>query len=287
VKITGKTRVVGIFGDPVSHSISPYMHNAAFEALGLDFVYAAFRVRPEHLKNSVSAIRALDLAGINITVPHKERVMEFLDGTSKEAAAIGAVNTIVNKGGILTGHNTDGRGWLMSLAGETGFDPGGKSVILLGAGGSARAIAFTILDKAAKALVVANRTVKKAELLARELSGKFPRARIIASTLDIARYIGEADLIVNTTSSGMLASAGEKPPVTIEGIRPDAIVSDIVYRPLDTPLIKAASGLGLKVHKGFGMLVHQGALAFELWTGKPAPIDTMRFAGLQALEVQA
>ncbi|HZX36216.1 MAG TPA: shikimate dehydrogenase [Thermodesulfobacteriota bacterium] len=286
MKISGKTKLLGIFGDPIRQTLSPYMQNAAFEALGLEYVYMAFRISPENLKNAVLSIRALDMQGVNITVPHKESIMEFLDEIDDEAKAIGAVNTIVNRDGRLIGFNTDSRGYYLSLNHETGFDPAGKTITVIGAGGGARAILFSLLNKNPKKIIISNRTVERASRLCEELGKTFPGVEFASTGLNISRFASETDLLVNTTSSGMMAGPDEKPVVRIDALKKSAIVSDIVFRPLDTPLIKEALRLGLTAHKGLGMLVCQGALAFELWTGKEPPIEVMKFAGIQALGVK-
>ncbi|MBI5598773.1 MAG: shikimate dehydrogenase [Deltaproteobacteria bacterium] len=282
MKISGRTKTLGIFGDPIEQTLSPYMHNAAFEALGLDLVYAAFRVRKERLKYAVEAIRALDMPGANVTIPHKESVVPFLDEIDAEARDIGAVNTIVNADGRLRGFNTDGRGYVLSLRNETGFNPEGSTIIIVGAGGAARAIIHSLLSLKPKTLVIANRTPSRAESLASEFGEKFGTAEVKTAGLDLSRYLPGADLLVNTTSMGM-AGQESLPFPSIEGIKSGAIVSDIVFRPLDTPLIQEATKMRLTVHRGLGMLVWQGALSFELWTGRKAPADTMKFADVQAL----
>ena len=283
MKISGRIKVVGIFGDPIAHTISPYMHNAAFEAMGLEFVYVPWRVRPDSIKDAVSAIKALEIAGVNVTIPHKEKVVPFLDWVDEEAVKIGAVNTIVNKNGKLFGYNTDGRGYWMSLFSETGFDANGKNIIVLGAGGAALAIAFSLLGKKPRSVIIANRTVDRAKSIAGEFAKLHPEIDLKASGLDISKYMADADLLINTTSSGMTEE--KKPPLSIHGLSKAAIVSDIVYRPPQTPLLKEAEKAGHKVHRGLGMLIWQGALSFTLWTGLPAPVDTMRFAAVQALGV--
>ncbi len=287
MKPSSSTKLIGIFGDPVSHSLSPAMQNAAFEHMGIDAVYLAFHVpaRPAAaLKTAVSSIKALGFMGVNITVPHKEKVIEFLDHVDNEAVDIGAVNTIVNKAGKLIGYNTDARGYIESLRQETGFSPQGKNAVVIGAGGASRAIAFALLKAGAKRLVIANRTLRRAQTLSRDLKKRFLNAEITAVPLDkkFLRPIAEDSLlIVNTTSLGMINN--EELDFPLYSLPTDAVVSDIVYRPLDTGFIKKALIRGLSVHRGLGMLVHQGALAFELWTGKKAPLDVMRMAALKAL----
>ncbi len=283
MKITGRTKVVGIFGDPVEHSISPFIHNASFEAMGLDYVYVPFRVRKDRLSHCVDAIRALDIKGVNVTIPHKEAIMAYLDELDHEAEEIGAVNTVVNTRGRLKGYNTDSQGYLNSLTEETGFNPTGKNIVVIGAGGAGRAVVYGLAKKKPRRLVIANRTPERAQALAREVSKKYTSTELVATGLNIKDYLGDCHLLVNATSVGM--QGGKKGPVvSIEGLPEDAIVSDIVYKPLDTPLIAEAERLGLRVHRGLGMLVHQAALSFELWTGKRPSIDAMRFTAVQSME---
>lgn len=280
MKITGNTRTLGIFGDPVEHTLSPAIHNAAFEALGLDLVYLPFRVSPEALKGAVESVRALEMPGVSVTIPHKEKVIEYLDEVDDLSKAIGAVNTIVNKGGRLKGYNTDALGYLLSLKEETGFVPKGKTIIVIGAGGAARAIAYSFIKGEAKSVIIANRTLPRAKILADEFNGCAS-----AVTLDgVGGFMKGADIIINTTSLGMMGEGELNIPV--EALPAHAVVSDIVYRPLDTQLIKKARLLGLKAHTGLGMLVQQGIIAFELWTGLKAPAEVMQKAALAALGIK-
>ncbi|MBI5809806.1 MAG: shikimate dehydrogenase [Deltaproteobacteria bacterium] len=287
MRITGQTKITGIFGDPVGHTLSPSMHNAAFEALGLDWVYVPFHVRAKpasSLKEAVLAVRSLDMAGVNVTIPHKERVIRYLDDVDEAARHIGAVNTIVNRDGRLVGHNTDGAGYLLSLREETGFIAKGKNIVVLGAGGAARAVLYSILAAGPSTVVIANRTIKRADTLADEFRERFKAVDI--KTVDLRKEIVErrssgAHLLVNTTSLGMTGFEGLD--IGVDSLSPEAVVSDAVYRPLETGLLRRASERGLKTHCGLGMLVRQGALSFELWTGEKAPLDVMRKAALKAL----
>ena len=298
MKITGKTKVVGIFGDPVAHSLSPAMHNAAFDALGIDMVYVPFHVRPDKggLEKAVYGVRAMNIAGVNITIPHKEKVMEFLDEVNPVAGVIGAVNTVVNDDGRLVGYNTDARGYSESLLEDAGLGFAGKNIIIIGAGGGARSVYYTCLFDNPKSVTIANRTIKRAETLAQEFRLKFKKVRINVVPLaneQIKEYALSADLLINTTSVGMGVAplAGVAPPamdkgtldIDVSALPPHAVVSDIVYAPLETDLIRRAKARGLKTHTGLSMLVHQGAVAFELWTGSKAPVEIMRKAAIEAL----
>lgn len=280
---TGTTRVVGIFGDPIEHSLSPVIQNAAFAAAGLDYTYVPFHVIPKDLAAAVQSIRALDLAGVNITIPHKEAVLPLIDQVDDVAEEIGAVNTIINRKGRLVGYNTDGVGYLLSLRDELGFTPRGKNIVIIGAGGAARAIFYTTLLDAPASVVVANRTPERAKALIDEFSPRFPEVAVSSAGLGpgLSGYAASADLVVNTTSLGMMG-AGEV-PLPFDALSRSAIVSDIVYKPLETPLITQAEELGLRTHKGLGMLIRQGAVGFELWTGRAAPVEIMRMAAMAAL----
>ncbi len=284
IKISGATKLCGIFGDPVLQTLSPPMHNAAFKALALDMVYVPFHVTPENLRSAVNAIKSMDILGINITIPHKQSVMKFIDEVDDQARLIGSVNTIVNRDGLLTGYNTDGQGYLMSLINDTGFDVHDNSVVILGAGGTARSIAYNLLKAKVSRVLIANRTVEKAEALRNDLREIFPDAHIDASGLSISPELSQADLLVNTTSLGMMGKGGDASPVDLSTLPPSAIVSDIVFKPLHTPLLIEAEARGHKIHTGLGMLVCQGALGFELWTGREAPVELMYKAVVDAME---
>jgi shikimate dehydrogenase len=286
MKIDGHTKVAGIFGDPIGHTLSPAMHNAAFKAIGLNAVYVPFHIKADSkgaLKTAVEAIRAMNMLGVNVTIPHKERVFKFLDEVDEHAIDIGAVNTIVNRDGRLFGYNTDGAGYLLSLRKDTGFKPTGKRVVIIGAGGAARSILYSILGLKPVSVVLANRTVKRADSLANEFARKFS---VTVETTDLERAamekaLSSADLVVNTTSIGMMGKGELGLP--LKALPSKAVVSDIVYRPLKTGLIKDAEKRGLKIHTGLGMLVRQGAIGFELWTSKKAPVSIMEKAALKAL----
>ncbi|HBG46810.1 MAG TPA: shikimate dehydrogenase [Deltaproteobacteria bacterium] len=287
MRINGKTLVAGIFGDPITHTLSPAMHNAAFKAVGLNAVFVPFHVKAgqdKELKAAVEGIRAMNLLGVNITIPHKEKVMKYLDEIDPFAMDLGAVNTVVNRGGRLVGYNTDGAGYLLSLRDETGFRPARKKIIIIGAGGAARSILYSMLGMKPSTVVLVNRTVKRADSLAKAFAQKFSLTDIKAVVLQRAALIEHfayADLVVNTTSMGMMGKGALDLP--LEALPPKAIVSDIVYRPLRTDLLKGAERRGLKTHEGLGMLVRQGAIGFELWTGKKAPVAVMEEAAKKAL----
>jgi shikimate dehydrogenase len=272
---TSQTRLLCLLGHPVVHSKSPLMHNAALAHMGLDFTYLAFDVEPESLRAAVEGLRALKARGWNVTVPHKVAILPYLDELSKEASLIGAVNTVVNEEGRLVGYNTDGSGYLRSLQEETGFLPRGKHVCVLGAGGAARTIALQLALAGAASVTIANRTLSRALLLADEVSRLTPAEAVSMEQLGNRRF----DLMVNATSVGMHPNI-ESTPLHAACFQPGMIVSDIVYNPAETRFLREAAAAGAVCHGGAGMLVYQGAIAFELWTGKKAPVELMRKAVL-------
>ena len=278
--IGGKTRVTGLFGHPVGHTLSPAMHNAAFASLGLDWVYLPFNVPPGRLRDAVRGVRALDLAGVNLTVPHKEAVLPLLDDLAPEARSIGAVNTVVNAGGVLTGHNTDAAGFLAALRIDGAFDPRDRSVLILGAGGAARSVAVGLAMAGAREVLVANRTVERAMALAAHIEGLGVRARALPWTGpgSLAEIAGTCALVVQATSMGMHPRPGEGVPFPFGSLRAGTLVADLVYNPAETLFLRSAREHGARVLGGGAMLLHQGALAFELWTACPAPLAVMRAA---------
>jgi shikimate dehydrogenase len=281
--ITGKTRVCGVIGEPIEHTLSPIMQNAAFEALKLDYVFLAFRVKPSEVGDAVNGMRALNMRGLNVTMPHKSRVIEHLDRVDLSAQIINSVNTILNKENLLFGFNTDGVGALKALR-ENGVEPKGRKVLLLGAGGAARAIAYT-MAKEADELAVLNRTVKQAQELARLLE-KTASKKIVAGALtptEIRYNIQDSDILINATSVGMKPKY-EESPVPAKLLTPNLSVMDIIYNPLETKLAKEAKAAGAKVVSGVEMLIYQGAASFEIWTGKSAPVEVMRQAAVKYLQ---
>ena len=270
---TATTRVAAVIGSPVSHSRSPAIHNAAFAALGLDWVYVAFEVAPGRGADAVAAVRALALAGLSVTMPHKLDVAAAVDELSPAAAALGAVNTVVPlPDGRVAGHNTDGDGFVDSLR-AGGVDPVGMHVVLLGAGGAARAVAVALAAAGAREVTVVNRTAERAGEVAR-LAGAVGS---VGTPADVAR----ADLVVNATSVGMGGDTTLAVDPSLLSAR--QVVADLVYHPLDTPLLVAAREAGATTVEGLGMLVHQAARQLTLWTGCEAPIAVMDAAARATL----
>ncbi|GAB6075989.1 shikimate dehydrogenase [Desulfurobacterium crinifex] len=273
MKLTGKTAVYGIIGHPVKHSLSPLMQTAAFKALGIDAVYVPFDVDPENLGEAVNGLRALNVKGFNVTVPHKEGVIEYLDFVDEDAEFLGAVNTVKNEDGQLTGYNTDADGFLQSLI-EEGIELEGKRITMFGAGGAARAVGYAVLKGGAKFLNVVNRNFSKGKVVG-ELLGK--RGNVLVFPLresTVATLLKDTDIVINTTSVGMKP---DDPPLFDYSLIPEGLtVVDIIYNPAETPLLKAAKEKGCKIVNGLGMLIHQGAIAFKIWTGKEAPVEVMK-----------
>jgi shikimate dehydrogenase len=281
-KLTGKTRICGIIGDPIEHSVSPGMQNAAFKAIGVDYIYLPFKVKKDDLENAVKGMRALNLRGLNVTIPHKVAVMPLLDEIDLLAGKIGAVNTIVNKEGRLKGYNTDVAGFLNTLLAE-GINPVGKRIVITGSGGAARSIAFG-LSETGSILTLLNRHLAPAADLAERIHhywGKSVEVLEINQN-NLRDALSRADILVNTTSLGMIPDV-ELTPVPSELIKPGTVVFDIVYNPLKTRLLREAEQQGARIITGLEMLVRQGAAAFELWTGKDAPLEIMRKAALEEL----
>ena len=275
MNISARTIVCGLIGDPVEHSMSPAMQNAAFHELNLDYLYVAFRVKAKDVGSAIAGMRALNIRGLNVTIPHKMAVIPFLDEVDRLASKIGAVNTIVNEAGVLTGYNTDAGGFLQPLL-ERGIGLKGNQVLVIGAGGAARGITFALAESGAS-VVILNRTAGRAYDLARQLSKHFPGQHTGGelNTDSLAAAIVDAKLVVNTTSVGMGAAENET-PIPAKLLRQDALVYDIVYNPLRTRLFSEAQEAGCATIAGAEMLAWQGALAFQKWTGHRAPIELMK-----------
>lgn len=269
-----QSNLAGVLGWPLEHTLSPTIHNAAFRRLGLDWVYLAFPVPPESLEAAVAGLRALGARGANVTMPHKETVLPFLDSLTEEAASLGAVNTIENLAGRLVGHNTDVEGFTRFLQDDAGADVQGRSALMLGAGGAARAVGRALSDLGIGSLQVAARDLTRSEGLAEVVPGVegigWERA---------ARAAGEADVIVNCTPVG--AAGEDLLPDAV--FRPGQVVIDLLYRPPKTPLQERARAAGAEAWGGLGMLVHQAAASFRIWTGQEPPLDVMSVAAVHSL----
>ena len=271
--ISGATRVAGVIGDPVRHSLSPVLHNAAYRELALDWVYVAFEVPDGATRGALEAMRILDLAGLSVTMPHKTAAAAYCDELTEDAAALRSVNTVsVGSSGRLVGDSTDGEGFLRSLR-DAGHDPAGASVVLLGAGGAARAVARA-LGRAGAGVVVCARKPDAAAVAAQLAAGESrPWAERAAAA-------AAATIVVNATPVGMDA---DELPLPLDALHPGQVLADLVYHPLETVLLRGARDQGAQIVDGLGMLVHQAALQIERWTGRPAPVAAMRAAATAAL----
>jgi shikimate dehydrogenase len=271
------TQRLGIIGYPIGHSISPIFQQAGLDHLGIDATYEKWEVTPEDVGDFVAGLRAPGTLGINITVPHKQAVIPFLDEVDEWATAAGAVNTIVNHDGHLTGHNTDGPGFLRALLVETGYDPSRTRALILGAGGAARGILLALVRGGVDSLVIANRTLERAETLAQLASDNGVDSEAISLSGDaLTEAAASANLIVNCTTMGMSHGPDEHgSPISAAQIPATATVNDVVYTPLLTPILKEAAAAGATALGGLHMLVYQGVLSFQMWTGVDAPVDVM------------
>jgi shikimate dehydrogenase len=274
-----------LIGYPVGHSLSPAMQNAALKAAGLekDFRYEKMPVKPEELEGFVGMVRSGKISGANVTIPHKIGIIKYLDGLSSEAELIGAVNTLYLKAGKVIGHNTDGYGCLESLK-ERGVDVGDKKIVILGAGGAARAVAFVLGMNGARQLAILNRSEEKAVRLAEDVKAGTGTAANSGGLDDTGQELKDAEVLINCTSVGMKGPEQGGKLVTAGMLRPGMVVMDAVYNPLKTQLLEEAGKAGCKTVDGVGMLVHQGAAGFELWTGRKAPLDVMREAVVKELQ---
>jgi shikimate dehydrogenase len=274
-RIGGATRVAGVLGWPIDHSLSPVIHNAAFASLGLDWTYVALPVRPGAVGEAVAGLEALGFAGANVTMPHKEAVADAVDRLADDAERLRAVNTIAITADGTIGHNTDTPGFARFLERDAAFDPAGKTALFYGAGGAARACALALARAGLTRLVVALRVPARAEPLAAAIDG----SPMVVETVAFEEAAGvDADLVVNGTPLGV---HGEHLPVPRLG--PDTLVVDLLYRPTVTPLLHDARAAGAPAFGGLGLLLHQAALSFELWTGRQAPLEVMSAAALAAL----
>ncbi|MBT9132052.1 MAG: Shikimate dehydrogenase (NADP(+)) [Firmicutes bacterium] len=283
--IKGTTKIFGVIGFPIEHTASPAIHNAAFAALGLDCAYLPLAVRPENLGRAVAGLSSLGIIGLNVTIPHKETVIACLDEVSEEARRIGAVNTVAIRSGKLIGYNTDGKGFVQALKEEGKIDIQGRRIVILGAGGAGRAVAVQSGLEGAGELIIFDKIAPRAKRLAADIGRNIPQLRVGVISWDKIKFnVGKADILINATPVGM--NAGDKLLIDPEWLLPRTLVFDLVYNPQETRLIQASRERGCSVVGGLGMLIHQGALSFELWTGKEAPLDAMRKAAEEVINSQ-
>ena len=281
MRISGSTILVGVIGNPVKHSLSPVILNAAFREAKINWVYTAFETPEEKLADAIGGIRALGIAGLSVTMPHKAKVCSLLDEISDSAQTLNAVNCIVNDAGKLEGHNTDGDGFLDAVKHDAGLDVVGKKVLVVGSGGSARSIIHSLGKAGAAEIAVINRTKKKA-LDALELAG--PVGRYVEET-EIPEVVSEANLVINATPIGMLDTDDTANfPIEPNLFSKGQLAIDLIYHPISTPWMEALRDLEVEAHGGLSMLIFQAARAFKLWTGKEAPVDAMRKAAMDEIE---
>jgi len=271
----GDARLFGVLGDPVDHSLSPAMQNAAFAAAGLPHLYLRFRVTADSLPNAIAEARRLEMGGLNLTVPLKEAALPLVDELTPEASRVGAVNTVVFRRGGIVGDNTDAHGFLRALEGRVTLD--GAHVVVIGAGGSARAVGTALATARVRHVTIANRTIHRAVDLAATFDrlDAFGTSVVGLEVLEDGIGLGDVRLVVNTTSTGLSADAI---PFRHGGTPADCLFMDLVYGPQPTAFLRAAARARRRTLDGSRMLLHQGALAFEAWMGAPAPLDAMRRA---------
>lgn len=280
--ISGKTKICGVIGDPISHSLSPTIQNSAFCHLGLNVIYLAFQIKNEELKNFIQCMRSIGSLGLNVTMPHKEKIISYLDEVDSTAKFLNSVNTIVNKRGKFWGYSTDGIGAINALQ-KNGVNLASSKVLLLGAGGAGRAIAYSLVDKVSD-LVILNRDLKKVQNLVSDLKKEF-KVDICGETLieeSIERHLHDSDVLINATTVGM-TSNNVRSVVDSSVLFADLTVMDIVYTPIETKLLADAKKVGAKIINGVDMLIYQGAASFELWTGKKAPVKVMKDAAVRKI----
>jgi shikimate dehydrogenase len=270
-----RAELTGVFGDPVDGNPTGVMEEAGYEALGLNFRYITMKVTKDDFPDAMRAVRALHMKGVNLTMPHKIDVLPYLDDISQAARIIGAVNTvIVRDDGTMFGENTDGKGFVQALK-NNGESPEGRNIVILGAGGAARAISVECALAGAKKLTIINRTLERAKELAGLIASRTPAEAEYAAWTENMPVPEDTGILINATCIGLAPDSDNRPDIDYSTIRPGMVVTDVVFNPADTLFLKAASGRGPKTISGLGMLACQGALNFTLWTGKEAPLDVL------------
>ena len=279
--ISGKTKLTGFFAKPASHSLSPLMHNLAFSHWGIDAVYLAFEVDQTNLRQAVESIRTLDMLGVNVSMPNKTAVLGYLDQLSPEAELIGAVNTIVHQEQRLIGYNTDGMGFVRSVN-ETGHPIKNQKIVVLGAGGAAKAIVVQMALEGAQEITIYKRLnatflpLKEYFVKVSEKTGCPIRLHDYADESQLALDLSQANLLINATDIGMGSKKDQLPIADVKLLHSQLAVFDLIYSPSETRLIQEAKKMGIKAYNGLGMLIHQGAIAFELWTHREMPVQNIR-----------
>ncbi|MGA2143034.1 MAG: shikimate dehydrogenase [Brevinematales bacterium] len=272
-----KAELIGVFGHPVSENPTVVMHEAGFRALGLNWRYLTIEVYPEDLENAMKGLRAFNMRGINLTIPHKVEVLKYLDEVKSDAALMGDVNTVIRAGDKLIGENTDGKGFMRSLAVDAGISPEGKEVVVLGAGGAARSITVELALAGAKKITIVNRSTGRGRILSELLSSKTPVESEFVPWKGPYSIPANTGILVNATSIGLFPNSSDKPDIDYNSIRPGMTVCDVIHTPV-TPFLAEAKSRGAITVDGLGMLVYQGAIGFKLWTGIDAPVKEMHLA---------
>jgi shikimate dehydrogenase len=274
-----KTQVLGLIGYPLGHSLSPLLHNQAIKELGLNYVYLAFEVEPANLREALEGIRALNVKGINVTIPFKEKVIPLLDEVDPLASQVGAVNTICNEGGYLKGYNTDVTGLRRMIEEDGEFNLKGKKAVVVGAGGAGRAAGFALCQAGIGEIYLLNRTLQKAMGVTAEWKQYYPGVSIDCGPLEVKHYysiLKEADLLIDTTPIGMAPEVDVPPVIAEKALHPELLVIDLVYNPRETTLLKAARRVGADTLDGLGMLLYQGIESFKIWTGYSPSVESWR-----------
>lgn len=277
-----KAELVGVFGHPVAENPTVVLQEAAFQELGLNWRYLTIEVYPKDLEDAIKGLRAFNMQGINLTIPHKVEVLKYLDEVAEDARLMGAVNTVRREGDRLIGENTDGKGFLRSLRQDAGLDPAGKRVVVLGAGGAARAVTVELALAGAAHITVVNRTAQRGQELVDLLNDKTPVTADFVLWDNTYALPASTDILVNATSIGLFPDVTARPNIDYDTITAGMTVCDVIPNPPHTPFLKEAGTRGAETLDGLGMLVYQGAIAFKMWTGLDAPVAVMRRALAQA-----
>ncbi len=271
-------KLAGAFGDPIEENPTRVMFEAAFRKLNLQWTYQNIHVKKDDLEDAVKGLRAMNFSGINLTIPHKVRVLQYLDGVSEDAALMGAVNTVRREGSRLIGENTDGKGFLTALTGDAGVDPKGKKVVLLGAGGAARAVGVELALAGARRIIIVNRTEKRGEELTALLAEKTPVDASYEKWDTTFRLPSDTDILANATSIGLFPDVDARPDLEYDTVKKGMTVCDVIPNPPRTPFLAEAEKRGAVTIDGLGMLAWQAAIAFKMWTGREAPVEEMKKA---------
>jgi len=280
-----KAELIGVFGHPVAENPTVVMLEAAFNALNLNWRYLTIEVVPEDLENAMNGLRAFNMRGINLTIPHKVEVLKYLDEVSLAAGLMGAVNTVVRIGDKLLGENTDGKGFMQSLTVDAKVDPKGKNVVVLGAGGAARAITIELALAGSKSITIVNRSESRGQILADLLNSKTSAKTDFQIWKGNYSVPSDTDIFINATSIGLFPNVNDKPDVDYQSINSNMLVCDVIINPM-TPFLAEAQKRGAKILDGLGMLVYQGAIGFKIWTGIDAPVDVMHKALSKAFGIE-